>query len=296
MGAEWGEEFLFQINLFKLTKKIESIIKNKSDSYIEQIVNELESFLMSEKFFNYFHFLELRKVKKDMKIFVPLGITCELNERYLFIKCLFPLLEKIINLKFENHLNKLENLNQAKINENENEVLDISNNYKDEYNDFIEMANEYFSEENKIFKFFTLIFQSFIFLLIRQKFPFIEFEEEKKILFYFYLFELNKKIESLIKNKSDSYVEQIINELSSFLMSENFLNFSYFVIEGEGELFFESLVLICEANERFLFLKCLFTLLEKLILKFETHISKLKNYNPQKKKEDYLKELIKQMK
>ena len=280
--------------LFELYKKIESIIKNKSDSYIEQTVNELESFLMSGKSLILFDFLEDR-IEKE-KVFLPLGIACEVNERYLFIKCLFPLLEKIINLKFENHLNKLENLNQAKINENENEVLDISNNYKDEYNDFIEMANEYFSEENKIFKFFTLIFQSFIFLLIRQKFPFIEFEEEKKILFYFYLFELNKKIESLIKNKSDSYVEQIINELSSFLMSENFLNFSYFVIEGEGELFFESLVLICEANERFLFLKCLFTLLEKLILKFETHISKLKNYNPKKKKEDYLKELIKQMK
>ena len=280
--------------LFELYKKIESIIKNKSDSYIEQTVNELESFLMSGKSLILFDFLEDR-IEKE-KVFLPLGIACEVNERYLFIKCLFPLLEKIINLKFEKHLNKLENLNQAKINENENEVLDISNNYKDEYNDFIEMANEYFSEENKIFKFFTLIFQSFIFLLIRQKFPFIEFEEEKKILFYFYLFELNKKIESLIKNKSDSYVEQIINELSSFLMSENFLNFSYFVIEGEGELFFESLVLICEANERFLFLKCLFTLLEKLILKFETHISKLKNYNPQKKKEDYLKELIKQMK
>ena len=141
---------------------------------------------------------------------------------------------------------------------------------------------------NKIFMPFYTIFYFFMNLLFIKKDSFKTHDhEEKVILFYFYFFELNNKIESLIKNKLDSYEEQIINELSSFLISENFLNFCYFVLEGKYQIFFKGLIIICELNERFLFFKCLFPLLEKLIKwKFEMKLIKLKNYNPQKKRKN----------
>ena len=70
-------------------------------------------------------------------------------------------------------------------------------------------------------------------------------------------------------------------------MSENFLNFCYFVCKGKYEHCFRGLIFIFESNERFLFFKCLFPLLEKLIiLKFETQLIKLKNNNPQKKRKN----------
>ena len=90
-------------------EKIENIIKTKSYSYIEQIVNELASILMSEKFLCLLHdFKEKKDIVKFYSIFVA---ACELYERFLFIKCLFPLLERLKILKFETQLIKLENYN-----------------------------------------------------------------------------------------------------------------------------------------------------------------------------------------
>ena len=116
------------------------------------------------------------------------------------------------------------------------------------------------------------------------------------IAFLFYILGLNVKFESLIKNKSGSYLELYINELASFLMSEEFLNICYFVLEGKYEHPLGGLVLVCELNEDIFFIKCFFPLLEKLmILKFETQLIKLKNYHPQIKKEEYIKEFINQI-
>jgi len=277
--------------LFELNKNIESLIKNKSDSYIEQIVNELTSFFMSDKI-AYYGFL----YKEDVKDFEHLEIICELNERYLFNKCLFPLLEMFINLKFEEHLTKMKNYIPQNIDKKTLEEINKNIDCK-EFQDFPQKIENNPFKTNKIFMVFNDIFHSFLDLLFTKKDSFKINEEEKKTLFYLYFFEFNRKIENLIKNKSDSYIEQIINEISSILMSENFLNFCYFILEGNYQMFFEDLMLICESNERFLFFKCLFPLLEKLIiLKFETQLIKMKNYNPQKKKKEYLKEFIKQMK
>ena len=43
------------------------------------------------------------------------------------------------------------------------------------------------------------------------------------IIYYNHLFELNKKIENLIKNKSDSYIKRIVNEIASFFMSKKII-------------------------------------------------------------------------
>ena len=225
---------------------------------------------------------------------LALGTMLELNERYLFSKCLFPLLEKLMNLKFKEHYIKMRNNIPQNIDLNE-EICKYSNSKN--YQDFTQMIQNNTFKTNKIFMAFNDIFHSFFKLLFAKEVSSKINEKEKKILFYLYFFELNEKIENLIKNKSDSYVEQIINEISSILMSEKFLNFCYFVLEGKYEHFFEGLELLCESNERFLFFKCLFPLLEKLILlKFETQLIKLKNYHPTKKKEEYLNEIINQMK
>ena len=213
-------------------------------------------------------------------------IICESNERYLFNKCLFPLLEKLINLKFEEHLIKMKNYSPQNI--IKSEEINKYNNCK-EFQDFMTMflIDSSKTNKNKNLMLSYSIFYSFMHLLFIKKDSFKKYEIEKVAIFYLYFFELNKKIESLIKNKSVSYVDQIINEISSILMSENFLNFSYFVLKGKYQIFFDGLVLICESNERFLFFKCLFPLLEKLIiLKFETQLIKLQNYNPKKNRKN----------
>ena len=104
MGAEYG---IYYHCLFELNKKIESLIKNKSNSYIDQIVNEIASYFMSEKIL-YCDFL-YKETGKDFEKFIPLLIVCESNERNLFKKCLFPLLVKLINLKFDEYLIKMNN-------------------------------------------------------------------------------------------------------------------------------------------------------------------------------------------
>ena len=77
---------------------------------------------------------------------------------------------------------------------------------------------------------------------------------QMKIAYFNYLFELNKNIESLIKNKSDSYIEQIVNELTSFFMSDKIAYYGFLYKEDVKD--FEHLEIICELNERYLFNNC----------------------------------------
>ena len=105
-----------------------------------------------------------------------------------------------------------------------------------------------------------------------------------------HILELNEKIENIIKNKSDSYIDQIANEFASFLMSDNFINHCYFFLNGKYEDFFGLLEIICEINEKSLFIKSIFPLLEKLItLKLESQLAKLKTLSSKTKKRRFFK-------
>ena len=71
---------------FELFNKIENKIKVKSVSYKKEIVNELVSFLISDKFFACYGSFKEEYLSLLIKV-------CEINEKLLFLKILFPLLE-----------------------------------------------------------------------------------------------------------------------------------------------------------------------------------------------------------
>ena len=184
-------------------------------------------------------------------------IICELNERQLFIKCLFPLLEKLLILKFENHLIKLENYLPQK-EDLEKQVEQMKKFFDEELFKNFGIKFETLFENNKELIYSLYIFASFIYLLFGK---IKEWEKYIGVLFYLYIFEVWIKIENF-----NSDIEQIINGLASFLMSENSLNFWYFILDRKYKIFFEGIVSICELNEKFLFLKCIITFYNDVFL------------------------------
>ena len=77
------------------------------------MVNNLKKFFMSDKFFL------LGLIMKDIieinsLFFFSLFIICENIEKYLSIKCLFPLIEELRKAKFESIINKIIQMRKGK--------------------------------------------------------------------------------------------------------------------------------------------------------------------------------------
>ena len=94
---------------------------------------------------------------------------CELNEKFLFIKCLFPLIEELIKIKFDIQLNKLNNLTN-KI-EKDIYIKNILEKYYKGHEDEINQFNKIFKnnyiipDESNSSKVLTKSFNSFNILI-----------------------------------------------------------------------------------------------------------------------------------
>ena len=106
-----GEEIVLTpfIDLINLSNVIGQIIANKSSSYISDISKKISTFLMSDKF------IDCLYINQEYFSHV-LFYSCEINEKFLFLKVLVPLIEELKQLKFEQQLIKLKCLKEKKEN------------------------------------------------------------------------------------------------------------------------------------------------------------------------------------
>ena len=106
-----GEEIVLTpfIDLINLSNAIGQIIANKSSSYISDISKKISTFLMSDKF------IDCLYINQEYFSHV-LFYSCEINEKFLFLKVLVPLIEELKQLKFEQQLIKLKCLKEKKEN------------------------------------------------------------------------------------------------------------------------------------------------------------------------------------
>ena len=100
MGTEQTNMQITYITIFKYVEEIKKLEKNKPNSYIQEIVSLLLSFINSEDFIP---FVLINKENFFFNIF----IMCEMgkeNDKYIFIKILFPLLEELKKSKFKSQI------------------------------------------------------------------------------------------------------------------------------------------------------------------------------------------------
>jgi hypothetical protein len=97
MGTEEDKQIGYII-ILKYAEEIKKIVMSKSDSYLQDIVSLLLSFIKSEDF------IPFMLINKENFLF-DIFIMCEMgkeNDKYLFIKILFPLLEVLKASNFGN--------------------------------------------------------------------------------------------------------------------------------------------------------------------------------------------------
>lgn len=124
MGNEYELHVYFCINIYNEIEN--SFTNNKSDSYIKEILTNQPIFI-SDKFICW-------RFSVNDDIWIKCIITlCEYKEKFLFLKCLFPLLEELKRLKFENQLSKV-----IQLQKNQKHKDDILLKYYDEHKDEIE--------------------------------------------------------------------------------------------------------------------------------------------------------------
>ena len=102
MEAEINEQITY-ITILKYAEEIKKLKKNKPNSYIQEILTFLLSFIKSDDFIP---FMLINKENFLFNIF----IMCEMgkeNDKYIFIKILFPLLEELKKSKFEKQISEI---------------------------------------------------------------------------------------------------------------------------------------------------------------------------------------------
>ena len=108
MGTEQANKQITYITIFKYAEEIKKLERNKPDSYIQEILTLLLSYVKSEDF------IPFMLINKENFLF-HFFIMCEMgkeNDNYIFIKILFPILEELKKSNFErqiweaNHIQK----------------------------------------------------------------------------------------------------------------------------------------------------------------------------------------------
>ena len=134
MGTELLNKQITYITIFKYAEEIKKIERDKPDSYIQEVIKLLLSFIKSDDFTPFF------LVNKE-NFFFNFFIMCELGkekDKYLFIKILFPLLEELKKSQFEHKLweiNHIKKDEQKKLlisyyNKNNKIINEKINNYR----------------------------------------------------------------------------------------------------------------------------------------------------------------------
>ena len=144
MGAEVNRQITY-ITILKYAEEIKKLERNKPDSYIQEIYTLLLSFIKSEDF------IPFMLINKE-NFFFNIFIMCEMgkeNDKYIFIKILFPLLEELKKSKFEdqiweiNHKKKddQKNILTSYYNKNQNTINEKLNINKNQKNPFELLKN-----------------------------------------------------------------------------------------------------------------------------------------------------------
>ena len=133
---------------FDIYKEIES----NSDLNINNLVDKLSNFALTDKFL----FLLWIETKSQKNVNLPLlyiTVMLEMKEKYLSLKIIFPLIEKLKYLKFENHLEKLGEKDSflSKFDlffkENNNSIIKLENS--EEWQKIYNEINEYYYKNIK---------------------------------------------------------------------------------------------------------------------------------------------------
>ena len=341
--------------------EIRNLTKEKENLKIKGITAKLVEFLMSDKYI-YLHIEDYKKKKPDDNDYVILFLfsICENFEKFLSIKCLFPLIEELKKSKFENQINKV-----IQLSHNENERNNFKNNHKLQNldvkldKDWNNWGNIPKGENNEKYSEIVVKITTFFidwFILGKQKFTKIQliegffwdfkynfdfirnilkkkeliellndllvlnyplqytkeinnlfiaalnfiifsydklefFGEKESNVIYYYLYHLYPvylEIKSIIKDKKILNLKAIITKLAEFYTSDKFILLG---MRSKIEKFDLGLLIpifiICENNENYLSIKCLFPLIEELKKsKFEEQINKIIQLSKNKKEKD----------
>ena len=204
---------------FELFNKIENKIKEKSVSYKKEIVNELVSFLISDKFFACYGSFKEEYLSLLIRV-------CEINEKLLFLKILFPLLEELKKNKFENQLEKLEKLKKE-------DFVKLNNiYYGGEFQKMMkknaEKVQKFFEDLNSIDQDYITNYKNFTKSVMNMVFGIKEFlgKEDSFRKEYFVnrsSFEF-KNFLKIITNEKSMIINEI-NQMESFSYIEEFYQF-----------------------------------------------------------------------
>jgi len=124
MGTEAIKKQITYLAIFKFAEEIKKLVREKRDSYLQEIVTLLLNFVKSEDFAPFLI------VNKENFLF-DFFIICEMgkdNDKYLFIKILFPLLEQLKVLEFERILYEINQINSS---EQKNRLVSYYNKNKE---------------------------------------------------------------------------------------------------------------------------------------------------------------------
>ena len=124
MGTEAIKKQITYLAIFKFAEEIKKLVREKRDSYLQEIVTLLLNFVKSEDFAPFLI------VNKENFLF-DFFIMCEMgkdNDKYLFIKILFPLLEQLKVLEFERILYEINQINSS---EQKNRLVSYYNKNKE---------------------------------------------------------------------------------------------------------------------------------------------------------------------
>ena len=132
MGIEQIEKQITYLTILKFAEEIRKIVinKNNSDSYVKEIISLLLSFIKSNDFIPFI-------IVNKENFFFNFYIMCDIgknNDKFLFIKILFPLLEELKKSQFER---KLWEINHIKKDEQKKYLISYYNENKNIINEKI---------------------------------------------------------------------------------------------------------------------------------------------------------------
>ena len=223
--------------------EIKNLTKEKENLKIKGITAKLVDFLMSDKYI-YLHIDDYTEKKSDDDVFFYLFLICDHFEKFLSIKCLFPLIEELKKSKFENQINKVINLshnkNERNVFRNNCKVPDPNDVKLDE--DWNNIRNDKNNEQYLKFLVKIATFLIDWFILGKPKITKIElikefFKDVKKnsasIRKLFKKEELKKLLNDLLALNYPLQYTKEINNL--FIAALNFIIFSYDKLEPFNE-------------------------------------------------------------
>ena len=108
MGTEQTNKQITYITILKYAEEIKKSLRNNPNSYIQEVVTLFLSFIKSDDFIP---FMLINRENFFFYIFIMCEVGKE-NDKFLFIKILFPLLEELKKSKFKSQIWEVNHINQ----------------------------------------------------------------------------------------------------------------------------------------------------------------------------------------